>query len=105
LLAVQHRQTFDDQLAQHPQGGGGVESGGLQRRKYGLHTGAQWRTVRQQMQPVGIAAANALNHARIDRRIVCQKRDLGVGSQWGVHLTTSHSGMNNGPGAGYLRRS
>ena len=63
LLAVEHGQTLQDQVTQHPQGRRGGEAGGLQRRQAQEHLFFARYAGRQEGQHVGIASANARHKA------------------------------------------
>ena len=65
LLAVQHGQAFDDQLAQDAQCGAGVVPARGQRGQAGRHGGLRGHAGRQQRQLVGVAPAQALHQARM----------------------------------------
>ncbi|MCY1358602.1 hypothetical protein D9M69_451440 [compost metagenome] len=86
LLAVEHHQALQHQLAQHAQGRGHGQTALQQLRQAGLHAGVHRCAERQAGEFVGVAAAHALHETRVfgDPVSGCQGRVVG-GRGYHIH--------------------
>ncbi|MCY1525749.1 hypothetical protein D9M68_607410 [compost metagenome] len=85
LLAVEHHQALQHQLAQHAQGRGHGQTALQQLRQAGLHAGVDRGTRWQAVQLAGIAPAHALREAGIGGRAVGLRQGIHAGcDRWHI---------------------